>query len=86
MTNNITIQQSQDIKEINTLFAEIEELEATLRVAQSLRLETNANWQTKARGTNEDEYQIYRDCADDGNGIDITTSNPLLTYEEWLTR
>lgn len=26
------------------------------------------NWQTKARGTNDQEYQIYLACADDGKG------------------
>ena len=40
-------------------------------------------WQTKSRGTNKDEYQIYLDCADDGNGQDITTGKPLKTFEEW---
>lgn len=39
---------------------------------------------TANRGTNDQEYQIYLDCADDGNGIDITTGEPLKTYEEWL--
>ena len=42
-------------------------------------------WQTKARGSNDDEYQIYLSCADDGDGIDITTGQPLKTYDEWLT-
>ena len=42
-------------------------------------------WQTQYRGTNADEYQIYLDCADDGNGGDITNDGqPLKTYEEWL--
>lgn len=39
---------------------------------------------TKTRGTNEQEYQIYLDCADDGNGDEATTGLPLKTYEEWL--
>ncbi len=52
---------------------------------QKPNLLPRANWQTKARGTNEDEYQIYRTCADDGKGGDITRDGaPLLTYEEWL--
>ena len=42
------------------------------------------NWQTKARGTNDQEYQIYLDCADNGKGIDITTGQPMKTYAEWL--
>jgi len=32
----------------------------------------------------ETRYQLYLDCADDGNGIDITTGKPLKTFEEWL--
>lgn len=49
-------------------------------------LTCSADWQTKARGSNDDEYQIYLDCANDGNGGDITRNGePLLTYEEWLS-
>lgn len=45
----------------------------------------SANWQTPVRGTNDQEYQIYLDCADDGKGGDITRGGaPLKTYEEWL--
>ncbi|MCP4493261.1 MAG: hypothetical protein GY820_39055 [Gammaproteobacteria bacterium] len=46
-------------------------------------LEQLATWQTRSRGTNEQEYEIYRDCSDDGNGFDSCTGEPLLTYEEW---
>ena len=49
------------------------------------RLVPRADWQTKARGTNADEYDIYRQCADDGKGGDITRpGEKLLTYDEWL--
>lgn len=41
-------------------------------------------WQTKVRGTNDQEYQIYLACADDGTGKSITDGKPLKTYEEWL--
>jgi hypothetical protein len=42
-------------------------------------------WQTPVRGTNDQEYQIYLDCANDGKGGDITRGGaPLKTYEEWL--
>ena len=51
---------------------------------QQPKLEARHNWQTKARGTNQDEYQIYLDCANDGKGNDITTGKPLLTFEQWL--
>ena len=48
------------------------------------RLEVSADWQTKARGSNDNEYQIYLACADDGSGKDFLTGRPLKTYEEWL--
>ena len=42
-------------------------------------------WQTQMRGTNDQEYQIYLACANDGKGGDITRNGaPLKTYEEWL--
>ena len=49
-----------------------------------MKLEYEQYWQTRARGTNDSEYQIYLSFADDGKGIDITTGNPLKTYDEWL--
>jgi CTP-dependent riboflavin kinase len=40
---------------------------------------------TKMIGKLEDEYNIYRNCADNGKGGDITRKGePLLTYEQWL--
>jgi hypothetical protein len=51
-----------------------------------MKLEVKADWQTKARGTNQDEYEIYLDCANDGKGIDITTGKPLLSYDEWMNK
>lgn len=49
-----------------------------------MELEYKQFWQTQTRGTNDQEYQIYLSCADDGSGIDITTGEPLKTYEEWV--
>jgi len=50
-----------------------------------MKLETKADWQTKARGTNQDEYDIYKRCANDGKGGDITNDGkPLKTFNEWL--
>ena len=49
-----------------------------------MELERTEFWQTQYRGTNDNEYQIYLACADDGNGIDITTGKPLKSYDEWL--
>ena len=41
--------------------------------------------QTKVRGTNDQEYQIYLTFADNGNGGDITRGGaPLKSYDEWL--
>jgi hypothetical protein len=51
------------------------------------KLAPKADWQTKARGSNDAEYQIYLACADNGKGGDITRNGaPLLTYDEWLRR
>jgi len=50
-----------------------------------MQLETLDTWQTKARGSNDAEYQIYLHCADNGKGGDITNNGePLKSYEEWL--
>jgi hypothetical protein len=41
--------------------------------------------QTKYRGTNSNEYEIYLHCADDGKGGDITRGGaPLKSFDEWL--
>jgi hypothetical protein len=51
----------------------------------TMQLEYTQDWQTQARGTNDQEYQIYLACADDGKGGDITREGaPLKTYEEWM--
>lgn len=47
-------------------------------------LEVSADWQTKARESDANEYEIYLACADDGNGNDITNGRPLKTFDEWL--
>lgn len=48
-------------------------------------LQVKADWQTQYRGSNDNEYQIYLACADDGKGGDITRGGaPLKSYEEWL--
>lgn len=49
-----------------------------------MRLETKEDWQTVARGSNNQEYQTYLDLADDGKGGDITNDGtPLKTFDEW---
>ena len=48
-------------------------------------LTAQANIRTKLRGSNDNEYQIYISCADNGRGGDITRDGaPLLAYDEWL--
>jgi len=49
-----------------------------------MELQYNADWQTKARGSNNSEYQLYLELADNGEGLDITTGKPLKTYDEWI--
>jgi hypothetical protein len=49
-----------------------------------MKTEYNQFWQTQTRGTNDNEYQIYLACADNGKGIDVTTGKPMKTYDEWL--
>lgn len=41
--------------------------------------------QTVVRGTNDQEYQLYLDHANNGKGGDITNNHRRLkTYDEWL--
>lgn len=42
-----------------------------------MKLEVNENWQTKPRGTNDDEYQIYLVAAE-------SLGWPIKSYDEWL--
>jgi len=51
----------------------------------NLSLMPNLTWQTRMRGENRDEYEIYLACADDGKGGDITRNGaPLKTFDEWM--
>ena len=50
------------------------------KVIQTIR----DDFQTKVRGTNCEEYDIYLSCADNGQGIDITCGQPLKTFDEWI--
>lgn len=51
---------------------------------QHQKLVASDTWQTRGRGSNDQEYQIYRSCADDGKGNEFMTGKPLKTYEQWL--
>ena len=53
-------------------------------IMEENRLEIKTDWQTKSRGSNKDEYEIYLSCANDGHGIDFTTGKPLKSFEEWM--
>ena len=45
----------------------------------------NDNWQTRSKGSLENEYQIYLFLFDNGNGGDINNNGlPLKTYDEWI--
>ena len=36
-------------------------------------------WQTQERGTNDQEFQIFKQCAED-------LGWPEITFEEWMAR
>ena len=61
-------------------------VQVTLRLKgfKIMELQYNADWQTKTRGSNDSEYQLYLELADNGEGLDITTGKPLKTYDEWI--
>ena len=40
--------------------------------------------QTRYSGTAQERYNCYLQCADDGNGNDITTGFPLKTFNQWM--
>jgi hypothetical protein len=43
------------------------------------------SFNTTLRGTNQEEYAIYKSFADDGNGGDTTNNgHPLKTFDQWL--
>lgn len=74
---------------------DVEAWDAMHAEAMAINAEMNSNqqhqklvasdiWQTRGRGSNDQEYQIYRSCADDGKGNEFMTGKPLKTYEQWL--
>ena len=54
------------------------------RTTDMPELEVSAEWQTRARGSDANEYDIYLACADDGTGHEIGSGRPLKTFDEWL--
>lgn len=50
-----------------------------------MKLEQQQRTQTQYRGTNDQEYQLYLELANDGKGGDVTRNGaPLKTYDEWV--
>jgi hypothetical protein len=50
-----------------------------------MNLTLRDDYQTRTRGTLQEEYEGYIACADNGKGGDITRNGaPLKTFEEWL--
>ena len=62
---------------MNTLARQSEVLREELRDKPITFLEQSLEWQTKSRGSDSDEYQIYLSCAEQ-------LGWKLKTYEEWL--
>ena len=58
---------------------------AEVYAASTLIGRHTGSWQTPVRSTNDQEYQVYLACANDGKGGDITRGGaPLKSYDEWL--
>ncbi|EPK7771251.1 hypothetical protein QFL30_003584 [Klebsiella oxytoca] len=80
-----SLNQSDRMKWFSNDYDDARKIEFELNaIPQQQRLETSYTWQTRGRGSNDQEYQIYRSCADDGKGNEFMTGNPLKTYEQWL--
>ena len=41
-------------------------------------------WELSNRGSLDDAYNVYLFCANDGQGNDQNTGQPLLSFDEWL--
>lgn len=61
---------------LDALRQELDDCARSLRMVNEFKLHR--------RGAYDQEYQIYRACADDGSGQEITTGQPLKTYAQWL--
>jgi hypothetical protein len=38
----------------------------------------------RSEGKLRDRFEVYLRCADDGNGLECHSGEPLKTFEEWL--
>lgn len=80
-----SLNQSDRMKWFSNDYDDARKIEFELNaIPQQQRLETSYTWQTRGRGSNDQEYQIYRSCVDDGKGNEFMTGKPLKTYEQWL--
>ncbi|HBC9239901.1 TPA: hypothetical protein KE809_003377 [Klebsiella oxytoca] len=80
-----SLNQSDRMKWFSNDYDDARKIEFELNaIPQQQRLETSYTRQTRGRGSNDQEYQIYRSCADDGKGNEFMTGKPLKTYEQWL--
>lgn len=80
-----SLNQSDRMKWFSNDYDDARKIEFELNaIPQQQRLEASYTWQTRGRGSNDQEYQIYRSCADDGKGNEFMTGKPLKTYEQWL--
>ena len=52
---------------------------------KELFIDEHEDWTVPKRGTLEDRYAIYLTC-NDGKGNDSLTGEPLLTFDQWLSR
>lgn len=68
-----------------TVKREVMKVHHTEALEMNPKLIASDTWQTKGRGSNDQEYQIYLSCADDGKGNEFMTGKPLKTYEEWVS-
>jgi len=48
-----------------------------------MELAYNENWQTKARGSYEHQYEIYLSGVDKDTGLWLD-GTPVKSYDEWL--
>jgi len=51
---------------------------------RELLIDEHNDWNVPENGALRDRYAIYLSCANDGNGNDSLTGEPLLTFNQWL--
>ena len=51
---------------------------------EDLKFTTAGDYMAWYNSTLTDRYESYVILADNGEGVDTTTGEPLLTFDEWL--